>query len=115
MSLQYAFRVTTPAERLSVAIQAADAGGPVLMAQFAARRRPLTDAGLLAAWAAHPLVTLKVIAAIHVEAIKLLAKGLRLRAGPPAPKDPVSLGASEIGPKGRAPGAALHPSGAPNV
>jgi DUF1365 family protein len=93
MGMQYAFRVAPPGERLSVAIEASDPEGPVLTACFAGRRRPLTDAGLLAAFAAHPFVTLKVIAAIHFEAVKLLAKGLRLRAGSPAPKDAVSLGA----------------------
>lgn len=92
MELDYAFRVTLPGEQLHLAIQAIDADGPILNTSFVAERRPLTDRALLSAWLGHPLLTLKVIAAIHWEAIRLLARGLRLRAGPPAPAAPVSLG-----------------------
>ena len=92
MELDYAFRVVPPGDRLSLAIEVSDGEGAVLNASFAARRRPLDDRVLLAAWLSHPLVTLKVIAAIHWEAVRLMAKGLRLRAGPKAPAHPVSLG-----------------------
>ncbi len=92
MDLRYAFRVAPPGDHLHIAIETSDAEGPMLDASFAARRQPLTNAALLAAWCGHPLLTLKVIAAIHWEAIKLIAKGLRLRSGAPAPAEPVSLG-----------------------
>ncbi|MGC1303281.1 MAG: DUF1365 family protein [Caulobacteraceae bacterium] len=92
MGLDYAFTVTPPGEHLRIAIDAGDIQGPVLAASFAACRKPLTDASLLAAWAAYPLLTLKVIAAIHWEAACLLAKGVHLRSGTPAPAAPVSLG-----------------------
>ena len=39
-------------------------------------RKPLTDGELLRALFAYPLMTLKVTAAIHWEAIKLWAKGV---------------------------------------
>jgi DUF1365 family protein len=94
MDLDYAFRIAPPGERLAVGIEATDAEGPILTASFAAERRDLTDPNLLAAWLTHPLVTLKVIVAIHWEALQLLAKGVRLRAGSPAPAEPVSLGAA---------------------
>ncbi len=92
MDLSYDFRISPPGEKLAVAIEATDAQGPVLTASFIAERRPMTDGALLKAWAAHPLLTLKVVVGIHWEAIKLIAKGLRLRAGPPAPEAPVSVG-----------------------
>ena len=92
MALTYAFRIQPPGERIRVVIDTLDAEGVILAASFAGRRRPLTDAGLLSAWATHPLLTLKVTAAIHWEAVKLLLKGVRLRSGPPAPDEPVSLG-----------------------
>ena len=92
MDLRYDFRVIEPGERVRVAITAVDAEGPILTAHFVARRRPLSDRTILWAWAAHPLLTLKVIAAIHWEAIKIWFKGVRLRGGPPAPSAPVSLG-----------------------
>ena len=36
-------------------------------------------------------MTLKVIAAIHWEALKLMARGLRLRPGAPDPAEPVTV------------------------
>lgn len=90
MAMTYAFRVQAPADAVSVAIAASDAEGPMLAASFTGRRRPLTDGEILRACASHPLLTLKVIAAIHWEAARLLLKGLRLRPGPPAPAEPVS-------------------------
>ncbi len=95
MDLTYAFRITEPGERLSVLIETDDAEGRLLTASFIAERRPLTDATVLAAWFSHPLLTVKVILAIHWEAVKLMAKGLRLRGGPAAPAALVSLGTSE--------------------
>ena len=92
MDLRYAFRIEPPDATLAVQIGTFDAAGLLLTAGFVAERRPLDDRSLRRAWFAHPLVTLKVIAGIHWEAIKLLAKGLKLKAGPKAPADPVSLG-----------------------
>jgi len=95
MDLRYAFRVTPPEERVRIAIEVSDGEGTILNASFLGGRRELTDAQLLRAWATHPLVTLKVIAAIHWEAVKILLKGVRLRSGAPAPPYPVTIGVSE--------------------
>ena len=92
MDLRYAFRVTPPGERLGVVIDTCDAEGVILHASFHGERRPLTDATLLRAFATHPLLTLKVTLGIHWEAVKLIAKGLRLRSGPPAPAHGASTG-----------------------
>jgi uncharacterized protein len=92
MDLVYDFHVSPPGGQLSIAIAARDEAGPVLTASFTARRLSLSDANLLKAWLAHPLLTLKVVAGIHWEAAKMLTKGLRLRRGPRAPADLVSLG-----------------------
>ena len=94
MDLRYDFRVQPPGETLGVKIDAVDADGVILTASFRARRHALTDAGLLRACAAHPLLTLKVMGGIHWEAVKLLAKGVRLRGGTPAPEAGFSLGAA---------------------
>ena len=98
MDLDYRFRIRPPAESLEVAIGTLDRDGLLLNARFAARRRPLDDAGLLRAWLAHPLLTLKVIAGIHWEAVKLIAKGVRLKSGARAPAEPVSLGTVQTPP-----------------
>ncbi len=85
MDMTYDFRLREPDETLRLEIEAADGEGVLLFTHFIGRRRDLTDRALLSAWFRHPLVTLKVILGIHWEAVKLIAKGLRLRPGPPAP------------------------------
>ncbi|MBB6251857.1 DUF1365 domain-containing protein [Nitrospirillum iridis] len=93
MDMRYDFRVSLPAEKLTVAIQARapDQATPILSACFAGRRRALTDIGVLAAWTAQPLLTWKVVAAIHWEALRLLLKGVGFRRSPPPPLTPVSV------------------------
>jgi hypothetical protein len=54
-----------------------DCEGPLLSATFNGRRRALTTAALLRAFFALPLVTLKIVAAIHWEALRLWIKGAR--------------------------------------
>jgi len=85
MDIAYTFRVTPPAERVALVIDGADAKGRVIVASLAGERRDLTDSALLAAFLAFPLLTLKVVAGIHWEALKLWIKGMRLRPRPPAP------------------------------
>lgn len=91
MELSYAFRLTLPGERLDLAIDVYDAAGPLLVAAFAARRRPLDDRTLLAAFLAHPLLAARVLGGIHLEALKLWRKGLRLRPLPAPPPMPVTI------------------------
>ncbi|MEI7933011.1 MAG: DUF1365 family protein, partial [Alphaproteobacteria bacterium] len=84
-------RVTPPGERIALAIDGADThnsgqDGRVIVASLSGERRELNDAALLAAFAAFPLLTLKVVAGIHWEALKLWIKGMRLRPRPPAPQ-----------------------------
>lgn len=84
MEAGYHFRLYEPSERLSLAIRETDAKGALLLANLTGERRALTDRGLAAAVLRHPLMTLKVIAAIHVEALRLWWKGARLVPRPPA-------------------------------
>ena len=92
MDLDYRFRISPPGDRLAVAVDAYDGEGPVLFASFTGSRRPLDDGRLTHAFLTHPLLTLKVTLGIHWEAVKLVAKGLRLRGGPPAPAQGYSRG-----------------------
>ncbi|MGP9821615.1 DUF1365 domain-containing protein [Salinarimonas sp. NSM] len=72
----YRFGLEPPAETARVSIVEHDTHGPVLTAVFAGRRRTLATAGLAAALARTPLMTAKVVVAIHWEALRLWAKGV---------------------------------------
>ncbi|SHJ25388.1 hypothetical protein SAMN05444159_0098 [Bradyrhizobium lablabi] len=78
MATRYHFRVSPPGQRLRLRILETDRGGPLLAATFSGRRQRLTTAALLRAFFALPLVTLKIVAAIHWEALRLWVKGARL-------------------------------------
>jgi DUF1365 family protein len=92
MDMTYDFALTSPGPMIATTINARDATGkPVIHAAFTGRRRELTDSGLLTALLTYPLLTLGVVVAIHWEALKLLAKGLRLRDLPPPPSTAVTV------------------------
>lgn len=91
MEMDYAFRGHAPGERLALTVDGLDAQGLLITATMQGERRPLTDRALLAAAAAMPLMTLKVTAAIHWEALRLWLKGVRLTRRPPPARDPVTL------------------------
>jgi hypothetical protein len=95
MDLSYAFRVVVPDSRIGVAIRTADADGPVLAAALSANRLALTDAALLRLLVVYPLLTLKVIGAIHWHALKMVLKGFRLRPRPHPPAAPVTVVTAE--------------------
>jgi uncharacterized protein len=83
MEQRYAWRVATPGERLAVTIESRDhAGALVFDAHLALRRRALTRAALLRALARHPAMTLRVLAGIYGQALRLRLKGARWHARP---------------------------------
>jgi DUF1365 family protein len=84
MNMSYVFRVTPPAETLSIAITGSDADGAIITAIHSARRRSLTDGTLLHAFFTHPLLTWKVVGGILWEAAKLWLIGVPVH-GRPAP------------------------------
>lgn len=75
---RYTFNIRPPADEVLVGIVFGDAGGAVLNARFSGRRHPLTRVSLLAVLFRFPLMTLKVIGGIHIEAARLWAKGVPL-------------------------------------
>ncbi|HNS88084.1 MAG TPA: DUF1365 domain-containing protein, partial [Parvularculaceae bacterium] len=91
MDQRYHFTLTPPGDELSVFIRQTDADGPIFVAGLSGVREAMTDKALLAAFFRYPLMTIKVIAAIHWEALRLLAKGLRLKPGAKDPERPVSI------------------------
>ncbi|MEC9342908.1 MAG: DUF1365 domain-containing protein [Pseudomonadota bacterium] len=81
----YSFRLTPPGEHLVIGVALRDPAGPVLTAHFSGRKEELSDANLLRALAATGWMTVKVMTAIHWEALKLWLKGLRPQPRPAAP------------------------------
>ncbi|MBV1704704.1 MAG: DUF1365 family protein [Hyphomicrobiales bacterium] len=84
MELAYDFTVRPPGDRLSVAIRVRDEAGVVLTATQAGGRVELTDGALARALAAFPAQTLKIVAAIHWEAVRLFFKRIGVRPHRPA-------------------------------
>jgi uncharacterized protein len=91
MDMRYDFRIHLPADRLSLVIRGGDTDGPLIVASVAYRRHELTDAALLRAFVGTPLLTLKVIAGIHWEALRLWIKGIKPHPHPSAPDCRVSI------------------------
>lgn len=83
---RYRFRLTEPGERLRVAIHETREGTPILDATLAAERQVLGDGAILKLALAMPLMTLKVVAGIHWEALKIWLRGGRFHRKPPPPQ-----------------------------
>lgn len=81
---RYAFRIRPPADDVAIVIREEEADAPILDASFVGKRRALNDRALARMLLAYPLMTLKVIFAIHFEAVRLMLKGIRRH--PHAPK-----------------------------
>jgi uncharacterized protein len=91
MDMTYAFRVGAPAKCVTVAIRTGDKDGLMLVAALSGDRVTLTDKTLLRVVLTHPLLTLKVVGAIHWHALRMLLKGLRMRTRPRPPPVPVTI------------------------
>lgn len=76
MACFYRFHIEPPGEAVLVRIDESDADGPLLVASFAGKRQPMTDRTLLGALLRYPLMTLKVTAGIHWEALRIWRKGV---------------------------------------
>ncbi|MGR8918239.1 MAG: DUF1365 domain-containing protein [Gammaproteobacteria bacterium] len=78
MDGHYEFSLDAPGERLELVIDYRDAESLRLRALFSGRREALTPSALRRLAATFPMLTLKVIAAIHFEALKIWLKGVPL-------------------------------------
>lgn len=84
MECRYDFRIGAPGETVSIRINEEDRDGPLLYAGFVGKRRELSDRALLKAFFAYPLMTLKIMAGIHVEALRIWMKGVKVFRHQPA-------------------------------
>ena len=77
MDCNYFFRILNPGDKLSVIIDQYDQEGKILFASQDGIRSDLTNKNLMNSYLKHPLMTFKIISAIHFEAIKLWIKGIK--------------------------------------
>lgn len=90
MVADYHFRIRIPDDTVAVTIRETDAKGTFLTAAFVGDRTEISDRTLLGAFVRYPLMTLKVVAGIHWEALHLWRKGLKFHKRPEPPKQAVT-------------------------
>ncbi|MEQ1518982.1 MAG: DUF1365 domain-containing protein, partial [Usitatibacteraceae bacterium] len=76
----YGFHGIPPGARLVIGVNFRERDRPVLKTHFHGERRPLTDISIARMTLRHPLMTVKIISMIHVQAAKLWAKGVPIAA-----------------------------------
>ncbi len=92
LEMRYDFQVSPPGDTIATTIHGSDLEDrPLIAAVFSGHREALTDKALARALIAFPLLTFKVVAAIHWEALKLWLKGVPLKPKPAAPPRPITV------------------------
>ena len=77
MNCNYFFRILRPSEKISVVIDQYQLNEKILFASQDGKRVDFNSKELLKSYLKHPLMTLKIISAIHFEAFKLWIKGIK--------------------------------------
>lgn len=109
MAASYHFALDDPAETIGIRIRETDEDGPFLLATFDGKARPFSTATLAQAFVKYPLMTLKIVGAIHFEALRLWLKGVPFFSSPLQAPARSSLD----GPSQGARGNAIDPAKAP--
>ena len=78
MDCVYFFRLLKPGNKISVIIDQNDKEGKILYASQDGVKSEITNSNLTKSYLKHPLMTFKIILAIHFEAFKLWSKGIKL-------------------------------------
>ena len=77
MNCNYFFRILKPSDKISIIIDQYQLNEKILYASQDGKRTDFTTSELIKSYLKHPLMTFKIIAAIHFEAFKLWGKGIR--------------------------------------
>ena len=77
MDCVYFFRLLKPGNKISVIIDLNDQKGKILYASQDGLRSDLNNKNLIMSYLKHPLMSFKIILAIHFEAFKLWTKGIK--------------------------------------
>jgi DUF1365 family protein len=79
LDMRYDFAVDAPGDHTKVVVSGGDHHGPLIVAAFSGTREDMTDRNLLRAFLQHPLLSIKVVAGIHIEALWLFLKRVGIR------------------------------------
>ena len=77
MNCKYFFRLLKPGEKISVIIDQYQTDEKILYASQDGQRVDFNTKELIKSYLKHPLMTFKIISAIHFEAFKLWLKGIK--------------------------------------
>ena len=77
MNCNYFFKILKPSEKISVIIDQYQLNEKILYASQDGARTDFTSLQLIKSYLKHPLMTFKIISAIHFEAFKLWIKGIK--------------------------------------
>ncbi len=91
---RYDFRIRPPSERVVVGVDFSDADGLTLKTSFSARKLALTRRTIARLLARHPLMIVKIIGGIHLEAFRLWLKGVPIVARHTSPRFSYSVAPS---------------------
>ena len=92
LDMQYDFSVLPPGRTVTIGVNGSDAEGLMIATHLTGERRELSDRALIGLLASHKLVTLKVTAAIHWHALRLLLKRIPFFPHPAPPQRPATRG-----------------------
>lgn len=90
MAADYHFRLGEPGQRLEIGIREHQDGRLMLVAAQVAEAQPFTTTRLLRALVGIPLLTFKVVAMIHWQALKIWLGGATYFPKPPPPREEVT-------------------------
>ena len=90
MQASYSFTAPPPDDSIRFVIRETYEEKPMLIASFVGKRKQLTDIELVKSFIKHPLMTLKIVAGIHFEAVRLLLKGVPYIKGENKPEKRIS-------------------------
>ena len=78
MNCNYFFRILKPGEKISIIIDQYQLDEKILYASQDGKRVNFNTKELIKSYLKHPLMTFKIISAIHYEAFKLWTKGIKI-------------------------------------
>lgn len=86
MDARYRFRILAPGKAIRLRIHETENDEPLLVATFLGDAKALTSSSLAVCLLKIPLMTWKITAGIHWQAMQLWRKGARFRRSPPPPR-----------------------------